>query len=71
MNKKLSYKGYTAIIQYSNEDKVYFGKLENMNDIITFETQNIEDMELTFKNTVDTYIQDRNILNNQNSTEWM
>jgi len=69
MNKKLSYKGYTAIIQYSNEDKVYFGKLENMNDIITFETQNIEDMELTFKNTVDTYIQDRNILNNQNSTE--
>jgi predicted HicB family RNase H-like nuclease len=69
MNKKLSYKGYTTIIQYSNEDKVYFGKLENMNDIITFETQNIEDMELTFKNTVDIYIQDRNILNNQNSTE--
>jgi len=69
MNKKLSYKGYTAIIQYSNEDKVYFSKLENMNDIITFETQNIEDMELTFKNTVDTYIKDRNILNNQNSTE--
>ena len=69
MNKKLSYKGYTSTIQYSNEDKVYFGKLENMNDIITFETQNIEDMELTFKNTVDTYIKDRNILNNQNSTE--
>ena len=63
MNKKLSYKGYTATIQYSNEDKVYFGKLEDINDIITFESPNIKNIELTFKDAVDIYIEDRKTIN--------
>ncbi len=63
MNKKLSYKGYTTIIQYSNEDKCFYGKLENITDLITFESDTSEDIELHFINTVNTYIKDRKNIN--------
>ena len=63
MNKKLSYKGYTTIIQYSNEDKCFYGKLENITDLITFESDTSEDIELHFRNTVNTYIKDRKNIN--------
>ncbi len=59
MIKNLSYKGYASIIQYSNEDNCYYGKLENINDLITFETDTTAEIEQVFKNVVNTYIKDR------------
>ncbi len=38
MTNTLEYKGYKASIEYSIEDKVYYGKLLDMSDLVTFES---------------------------------
>jgi len=65
LTKNLSYKGYTSIIKYSNEDNTFYGKLENIKDLIIFEIDIREDIELHFENIVNAYIQDRKELNEQ------
>ena len=37
MKDCLQYKGYSGTIQFSTDDKVFFGKLEAINDLVTFE----------------------------------
>jgi predicted HicB family RNase H-like nuclease len=33
----LTYKGFTGSVHFSSEDDVFFGKIEGINDLITFE----------------------------------
>ena len=65
LTENLSYKGYTSIIKYSNEDNTFYGKLENIKDLIIFEIDIKEVIELHFENIVNTYIQDRKELDEQ------
>ena len=52
----LNYKDYIGRYEYSNEDKVYHGKIINISDdIITFEADKIEDIEKEFNAAVDEY----------------
>ncbi|MEA3352212.1 MAG: type II toxin-antitoxin system HicB family antitoxin [Campylobacterota bacterium] len=57
MSNTMEYKDYIAKIEYSNEDKCFFGKLEMIDDLVTFEATNVEELELNFQNCVDEYIQ--------------
>ncbi len=56
MNNIIEYKGYYAKIEYSAEDKVLYGKIEGINDLVSFESNNIEDIETEFRNAVDDYL---------------
>ena len=38
MANTIEYNGYIGSIEYSPEDKCFFGKLEMIDDIVTFET---------------------------------
>ncbi len=49
MANTLKYQGYTATIDYSNEDKVYFGKVTGISDLITFEGTSATELEKAFK----------------------
>lgn len=53
----LKYKGYTANIEYSSEDKVFLGKLANIKDVILFEGHNPEEIERAFKEAVEDYLE--------------
>lgn len=57
MANTIEYKGYICFIEYSNEDKCFFGKLEMIDDLITFEAHNAKELEVNFKNAVDEYLQ--------------
>jgi len=35
MANVLDYKGYLATLEYSSEDKVFYGKLEMIEDLVT------------------------------------
>jgi len=52
----IEYNGYIGSIEYSPEDKCFFGKLEMIDDLVTFEATTAQELEDNFKNAVDEYI---------------
>ena len=57
MANTIEYKGYIWSIEYSSEDKCFFGKLEMIEDLVTFESDNAHDLEKNFHNAVDEYVE--------------
>lgn len=53
----LEYKGYVASLHYSHEDLCFFGKVEYIDGLITFEAEYAKDLEFNFKNAIDDYIE--------------
>ena len=53
----LEYKGYVASLHYSHEDLCFFGKVEYINGLITFEAENAKDLENNFREAIDDYIE--------------
>lgn len=57
MNKILEYKGYKTRIVYSQEDDVYCGEIINIDDSVSFHSDNISTIEDEFHKAVDDYIE--------------
>jgi predicted HicB family RNase H-like nuclease len=57
MNKELIYKGFTASIEYSAVDEVYYGKIVGINDLVNFEGTSEKELEAAFQEAVDDYIE--------------
>jgi len=53
----LNYKGYTGEYSYSTEDNCYYGKITNIKDLVTFETDTKELIKYNFEEAVDDYIE--------------
>ncbi|VVM26893.1 hypothetical protein BSPWISOXPB_5574 [uncultured Gammaproteobacteria bacterium] len=53
----MEYKKYIATIDYSHDDKCFYGKLAMIDDLVTFEATNVAELESNFKNSVNDYIQ--------------
>jgi len=56
MSNIMEYKDYITKIEYSNEDKCFFGKLEMIDDLVTFEATNVEELETNFQSCVNEYL---------------
>lgn len=52
----LEYKGYYTKVEYSAEDKVLFGKIEGIKDLINFESESPAKIEEEFHSAVDDYL---------------
>jgi len=52
----LAYKQYIGSISFSAEDETFYGKIEHINDLITFESDNAYDLKKAFQEAVDDYI---------------
>lgn len=57
MKNILEYKGYYAKIEFNADDKILYGKIEGVDDLITFESDNASKIEEEFHNAVDDYIE--------------
>jgi len=57
MANTIEYKGYIGSIEFSSEDKCFYGKLEMINDLVTFEAKNADELEQNFYNAVDEYLE--------------
>lgn len=57
MSNILEYKGYIGRVEFSAEDKVFHGKIEYINDLVTFEATSVEQLETEFKASVDDYLE--------------
>lgn len=57
MANTIQYKGYIGSIEYSREDKLFFGKIELIDDLVTFEADSASELEINFAKVVDEYLQ--------------
>lgn len=55
-NSVLEYKGYYASVEFDAETKSLFGKIEGINDLVTFESDNVKKIEKEFRSAVDDYL---------------
>jgi len=52
----LHYKGYTARPEYSVEDRVFYGTILGIDDMVDFQSESAKDLEEQFHKAVDDYL---------------
>jgi len=58
MKDVLTYKGFISSVHYNSKDRVFFGKIEGINDLVSFEGTTVDELENGFKFMVDEHIKD-------------
>ena len=58
MKDVLIYKGFIGSVHFSTDDNVFFGKVEGINDLITFEGETVKELTESFHYMVDEHIAD-------------
>ncbi len=53
----MRYKGYFAKIEYSDEDECFIGRVQGINDIITFHGESIAELHKEFNESIDFYLE--------------
>jgi predicted HicB family RNase H-like nuclease len=56
MNKPMTYKGYTAKIEYSDKDECLTGRISDIRRIITFQGDSVKEIRQAFEEAVDCYL---------------
>lgn len=54
---KLTYKGYTARIDFDERDNIFVGRLLGIKDIVGFHADNVTDLKSAFEESVDDYLE--------------
>jgi predicted HicB family RNase H-like nuclease len=57
MSNMMSYKGYTARIEYDDEDGIFFGRIAGISDGVGFHAETVEDLRAAFHEAVEDYIE--------------
>jgi predicted HicB family RNase H-like nuclease len=63
MMTTIEYKGFKGSVNYAANDRVFFGKLEEVNNLITFEGSSLDELQESFKHAVDEHISNRTLTN--------
>jgi predicted HicB family RNase H-like nuclease len=56
MGDLMEYQGYIGSGHYSDEDEAFYGKLEGIRDLVTFEATDVSGLNSAFRESVDDYI---------------
>jgi len=56
MKNTMEYKGYTGSVEYSDEDGIFFGKVQFIRALISYEGSNAEALRKDFRDGVDDYL---------------
>jgi predicted HicB family RNase H-like nuclease len=52
----MSYKGYAARIEYSDEDVCFVGHIAGIKDVIGFHAESVKELRMAFEEAVDDYL---------------
>ena len=56
MNNLIEYKGYVGSVEFSEEDGVFFGKVQGIRSLISYEGSNASDLVSDFHGAIDDYL---------------
>ncbi|MBR5730614.1 MAG: type II toxin-antitoxin system HicB family antitoxin [Firmicutes bacterium] len=57
MSSLMEYRGYHGKVDYSAEEKLFHGRVIDIDDTIAFAGASVEELERTFKNAIDGYVE--------------
>ena len=52
----MTYKGYTAHVEYDEAARLFHGQVMNTRDVITFQGTSVEELEAALRGSVDDYL---------------
>ena len=55
--KALSYKRYSARIEFDGDDEIFFGRIAGIQDVVGFHADTVADLKAAFHEAVDDYIE--------------
>ena len=58
MKDRIRYKGFIGSVNYASEDRVFYGKVEGVKDLMSFEGSTVSELEESFEYMVDEHIKD-------------
>lgn len=64
----MKYKGYEALIEYDEEDQLFFGRVINTEDIIIFDGLSVDELKQAFQTVIEKYLADCQTLNKSPET---
>jgi predicted HicB family RNase H-like nuclease len=56
MKDVLTYKEFIGSVHFSDTDRVFHGKIEGIDDLVTFEGQSVDELTSAFREAADDYI---------------
>lgn len=57
MKNTLEHKDFIGSVSFSSEDEVFHGKIEGIDDLVTFEGGSVADLKSAFEEAVEDYIE--------------
>ncbi len=57
MKDVIKYKNFFGTVHYSTENEVFFGKIEGIKDLVTFEGKSVKEIKKSFMEAVEDYIE--------------
>ena len=52
----MQYKGYTGVVEYDAEDRIFHGRVVDLADLVSFEGATVDELEQDFHAAVDDYL---------------
>lgn len=52
----IEYKGYVGVIEFDDEDNIFYGEVINTRDVITFQGKSVAELRKALKDSVDSYL---------------
>jgi predicted HicB family RNase H-like nuclease len=57
MKDTITYKGYTGSVHYSDDDRVFYGKVEYIRSLLSYEGTDVASLRTAFEEAVDDYLE--------------
>lgn len=54
----MNYKGYEAMVEFDDEDRLFTGRVINTRDVIAFDGASVDELEQSFHKAIDEYLED-------------
>lgn len=56
MKNYFEHEGYIGSVEFSADDRVFFGKIHGIVDLVTFEGSSVNELEVAFKEAITDYL---------------
>jgi len=56
MNNTLEYKGYVGCVEFSEQDRIFYGKIKGIHSLISYEGTTINELTKDFHEAIDSYL---------------
>ncbi|MEM7759916.1 MAG: type II toxin-antitoxin system HicB family antitoxin [Cyanobacteria bacterium P01_A01_bin.40] len=57
MKNLMEYKGYLGSVNYNDEDKIFYGRVEYIRSLISYEGHDVESLQNSFHEAVEDYLE--------------